>query len=106
MAQMPEYIDAPHRPAGRFGRRTLVAVLVGLLVLFVLARIGLSTWVDWLWFASLGFGGVFTRTLLFEVGDFLIAVLEDQQRFEIGARGDAGDVFAAAGDLYGNSAVE
>ena len=52
-----------------------MAVLVGLLVLFVLARIGLSTWVDWLWFASLGFGGVFTRTLLFEVGDFAFVTL-------------------------------
>ncbi len=63
---MPHYIDASHRISSRFGRRTLLTIAIALFALFVGFRIALSTWVDLLWFRSLGFGAVFIRTLALE----------------------------------------
>lgn len=63
---MPPYIDAPYRAPNRFSRHLLLSVAIALAVLFAGLRIALSTWVDLLWFESLGFGAVFTRTLAFE----------------------------------------
>ncbi len=72
---MPDYIESDHRTAGFFGRRTLLFAGAFLFALFIAFRILLSTWVDLLWFRSLGFGQVFTRTLALEVGDFLLFTL-------------------------------
>ena len=69
---MPDYIESDHRPAGLFGRRTLLLAAAALFVLFIASRILLSVWVDLLWFRSLGFGQVFTRTLALELGDFFL----------------------------------
>ena len=63
---MPHYIDAPPRNPSRFGRYAWLASASALIVIFVAVRFALSTWVDLLWFRSLGFGVVFTRTLLLE----------------------------------------
>ena len=72
---MPNYIESDHRPASPFRGRRLLFALALLFVLFVASRILLSTWVDLLWFRSLGFGQVFTRTLGLEVSDFLFFTL-------------------------------
>ncbi len=69
---MPDYIESDHRPVNFFGGRTILFAFTLLFVLFVGTRILLSTWVDLLWFRSLGFGQVFTRTLGLQVGDFLL----------------------------------
>ncbi len=66
---MPHLIDAHRRTSSLSGRHTLVVVAVTLVILFIGLRVGLSTWVDLLWFESLGFGAVFTRTLAFECAD-------------------------------------
>ena len=68
---MPDYIDAPHQTPSRFGRRTFLAVAAAGLVVLIAVRLALSTWVDLLWFQSLGFGAIFTRTVLFEVIAFV-----------------------------------
>jgi uncharacterized membrane protein (UPF0182 family) len=68
---MPDYIDAPYKTPGRFGRKTfLIMAAVGVAGLLAV-RIALSTWVDLLWFQSLGLGAVFTRTVLVEVVAFV-----------------------------------
>jgi uncharacterized membrane protein (UPF0182 family) len=72
---MPDYIDAPHRTRGRFGRRTFLALAAIGVAAFIVARIALSTWVDLLWFQSLGFGAIFTRTVLFEAIAFVAFTL-------------------------------
>ena len=72
---MPNYIESDHRPVSSFGGRTILFAFVLLFVLFLGTRILLSSWVDLLWFRSLGFGQVFTRTLGLEVGDFLFFTL-------------------------------
>ena len=71
---MPDYIDSDHTPS-RFPRRTLLLAAAVLFGLFIFARILLSTWVDLLWFRSLGFGAIFSRTLGLEIGDFALFTL-------------------------------
>ncbi len=68
---MQDYIDAPHKTPGRFGRRTFFIAITVLVAAFIAVRLVLSTWVDLLWFKALGFGGIFTRTVLFETVAFL-----------------------------------
>ncbi len=59
---MPDYIDA--EPPVRRGPRKAWLLLVALVfLLFLGGRIAISFWVDLLWFQSLGFGEVFTRSL-------------------------------------------
>ena len=72
---MPEYIDAPYQPPSRFRRRTLLIVVAALFAAFIAVRVGLSTWVDLLWFQSLSYGAIFTRTVLFEVVAFVAFTL-------------------------------
>ena len=69
---MPQYIDAPQerRPGGR--RRWLFVVAAVLFGCFIAAETVLSSWVDLLWFDSLGFGSVFWRTLRLEAGVFAL----------------------------------
>src|SRR5271167_2456248 len=66
---MPESIDWPRTQPPRHRRRLLLilAVLAG--VLFA-ARTTLSYYVDVLWFESLGYGGVFWKTLSLQWGVF------------------------------------
>jgi len=70
-----EYLDStdylnPRRP-GR--RRYFILIATLLFVLCIVARIGLSGWVDLLWFRSLGYGDVFWKTLLIESSVFLFS---------------------------------
>jgi uncharacterized protein len=67
---MPESIDWPRTQPPRHRRRFLLilAVLAG--ILFA-ARTTLSYYVDVLWFGSLGYGGVFWKTLSLQWGVFV-----------------------------------
>ena len=72
---MPDYIDSadylnPKRP--RSPRRYLVLAAL-FLAFWIAARVGLSGWVDLLWFKSLGYGDVYWRTVFIESTVFLIA---------------------------------
>jgi uncharacterized membrane protein (UPF0182 family) len=67
---MPESIDWPRTQPPRHRRRFLLilAVLAGILLA---ARTTLSYYVDVLWFGSLGYGGVFWKTLSLQWGVFV-----------------------------------
>ncbi len=68
---MPTYIRSEHVQPGRKRRRLLI--VAGLFfVVFIAARIGLSAWVELLWFESLGYGAIFWRTFGLEAGVFAI----------------------------------
>ena len=68
---MPESIDWPPTPAARpRRRRRLVLILAVLAVIFFGGRSALSNYVDLLWFRSLGYGGVFWKTLSLQWGVF------------------------------------
>ncbi|MGO8795706.1 MAG: UPF0182 family protein [Candidatus Sulfotelmatobacter sp.] len=61
---MPQSIDWPRmRPLQPRRRRRLILILVTLAETFVGGRAALSYYVDVLWFRSLGYGGVFWKTL-------------------------------------------
>jgi len=62
---MPESIDWPKQilPPQRRHNRKFLFLLAFVAILFFGSRTALSYWVDLLWFRSLGFGGVFLRTL-------------------------------------------
>ncbi len=60
---MPGYIDRTEPPPSRPRRRGLLVLLGILFGVFVAVRIGLSYFVDLLWFKSLGYGEVFWRTI-------------------------------------------
>src|SRR5579863_1913830 len=66
---MPESIDWPRTQPPRHRRRFLLilAVFAGILIA---ARTTLSYYVDVLWFGSLGYGGVFWKTLSLQWGVF------------------------------------
>src|SRR5579863_9337264 len=66
---MPESIDWPRTQPPRHRRRFLLilAVFAGILIA---ARTTLSYYVDVLWFGSLGYGGVFWKTLSLQWGIF------------------------------------
>src|ERR1700722_493046 len=69
---MPESIDWPPTRAARPRRRPrLLFILAVLAVLFFGGRTTLSNYVDLLWFRSLGYGGVFWKTLSLQWGVFV-----------------------------------
>jgi hypothetical protein len=68
---LPETIDwstpiTPQRPR----RRALLIVVLAIAVIFVSSRTVLSSWVDLLWFHSLGYSEVFWRTFAIQWGIF------------------------------------
>lgn len=60
---MPKYIRSEHLQSGRM-RRLLFVIAGVLFVVLIVARTGLSDWVDLLWFESLGYGAVFRIAVL------------------------------------------
>ena len=67
---MPESIDWPRTQPPRHRRRFLLILAVLASILFA-ARTTLSYYVDVLWFGSLGYGGVFWKTLSLQWGVFV-----------------------------------
>src|SRR5216683_1432106 len=67
---MPESIDWPRIHPPRRRRRLFFLVLDVLTVLFFCGRAALSYYVDLLWFGSLGYRGVFWKTLSLQWGIF------------------------------------
>src|SRR6266568_4247687 len=63
-------IDWPHPQPPRRRRRFLLLILVVLVVIVFGGRSALSYYVDVLWFASLGYGDVFWKTLTLQSGIF------------------------------------
>ena len=63
----------PHRERPIRHRRTPFIIIAVLFVLLLSARTIISYYVDSLWFASLGFGGVFWRTLSYQWAAFAIS---------------------------------
>ena len=67
---MPEYIDSPEFPSPRRMPRRLLLLAGLLLAALISARTAISSWVDLLWFRSLGYSAVFWKTLLLQAGIF------------------------------------
>ncbi len=70
---MAEYIDGRAGVRTGRGRRPLLVLGGILFVVFVAGRTVLSSWVDLLWYQSLGYGGVFWKTVGMEAGVFAVA---------------------------------
>jgi len=68
---MPNSIDWPRTNSPRRGRRFLI-LLVGLVVIAFACRTALSYYVDVLWFTSLGFAGVFWKTVGLQWATFAV----------------------------------
>jgi uncharacterized membrane protein (UPF0182 family) len=72
-AKLAEYIDAGKTLRTGRGRRP-VLILAGIVfVILIAGRSVVSGWVDLLWYQSLGFGGVFWKTVELETGVFAVA---------------------------------
>ncbi len=69
---MPLYIDSPKELPARWRRRSLLLVTLLAFGILVGGRIALNYWVDLLWFASLGYAGVFWKTLGLQAGIFAL----------------------------------
>lgn len=67
---MPVIIDSERRLPGRRRPPFLLLAAAVLFGLLLLARAGLSYWVDLLWFDSLGFGAVYWKELGIQAGVF------------------------------------
>ncbi|HEY0786646.1 MAG TPA: UPF0182 family protein [Acidobacteriaceae bacterium] len=70
---MPIFIDSPVRRGQR--RPKLILLLVVLFGLMLAARTAFSTWVDVLWFGSLGYAQVFWKTAGLEAAVFVLFAL-------------------------------
>ena len=106
---MPQLIDSPYPATNRFGRITLAFTGGALFVFLIISRIGVSAWIDLLWFRSLGFGNVFTRTLAFQAVDFVaftvITFLCLLGSFTLIRRSSEGDLPGAHALVLGNHSI-
>ena len=69
--KLPEFIDSPQHRSSTWGRRGIFSLAALALGVFVCGRIGLSYWVDLLWFQSLGYGEVFWKSVGLQIIDFV-----------------------------------
>src|SRR5271163_1842994 len=69
--KLPDFIESPQHRSSTGGRRRIILLTALALGVFVCGRIGLSYWVDLLWFRSLGYGEVFWKSLGLQVADFV-----------------------------------
>jgi uncharacterized membrane protein (UPF0182 family) len=70
--KLPNFIDSPQHRSSAWGRRGLFFLVVLALGVFLCGRIGLSYWVDLLWFQSLGYGEVFWKSIALQITDFVV----------------------------------
>lgn len=71
MPPIIDHIDAPKRKFSSRQRNWLI-VIAAVVVIFILARVALSYWLDLLWFSSLGYSEIFWRTLGLEAAVFTV----------------------------------
>src|SRR5271163_1582011 len=69
--KLPDFIESPQHRSSTGGRRRIILLTALALGVFVCGRIGLSYWVDLLWFRSLGYGEVFWKSIGLQVADFV-----------------------------------
>src|SRR5271154_2054628 len=70
--KLPDFIDSPQHRSSTGGRRRIIFLIALALGVFLCGRIGLSYWVDLLWFQSLGYGEVFWKSLGLQIADFSV----------------------------------
>jgi uncharacterized protein len=70
--QLPDFIESPQHRSSTGGRRRILFLTAFALGVFVCGRIGLSYWVDLLWFRSLGYGEVFWKSIGLQIADFVV----------------------------------
>src|SRR3984957_455114 len=69
--KLPDFIDSPQHRSSAWGRRRILPLIALALGVFLCGRIGLSYWVDLLWFQSLGYGEVFWKSIALQTTDFV-----------------------------------
>jgi uncharacterized protein len=69
---LPDFIDSPQHRNSTWARRGILALAALVLAVFICGRIGLSYWVDLLWFQSLGYGDVFWKSAGLQITDFVV----------------------------------
>lgn len=67
---LPDFIESPQPRSSTWGRRRLLFLAAFAFGVFVCGRIGLSYWVDLLWFRSLGYSEVFWKSAGLQIADF------------------------------------
>ena len=70
--KLPDFIESPQHRSSAGGRRKIIFLAALVLGVFVLGRIGLSYWVDLLWFRSLGYGDVFWKSVGLQIAAFVV----------------------------------
>src|ERR1700732_2540776 len=68
--KLPDFIDSPQHRSSAWGRRRILLLAALALGVLICGRIGLSYWVDLLWFESLGYGEVFRKSIALQITDF------------------------------------
>ena len=70
--KLPDFIESPQHRSSTGGRRKIIFLAALVLGVFVCGRIGLSYWVDLLWFRSLGYGEVFWKSVGLQIAAFMV----------------------------------
>jgi uncharacterized membrane protein (UPF0182 family) len=70
---LSDFKELPQHRSSKWGRSRIILVPALALGVFVCARVGLSYWVDLLWFQSLGYGEVFWKSAGLQIADFVIS---------------------------------
>jgi uncharacterized protein len=70
--KLPDFIDSSQHRTATWGRRRILSLIALALGAFLCGRIGLSYWVDLLWFQSLGYGEVFWKSLGLQIAVFAV----------------------------------
>ena len=69
---LPDFIDSLQHRSSALGRRRIFLLAALALGVLICGRIGLSYWVDLLWFQSLGYGELFWKSLGLQIADFVV----------------------------------
>jgi uncharacterized protein len=69
--KLPDFIGSPQHRSSTWGRRGIFFLAALALGVLVCGRIGLSYWVDLLWFQSLGYGEVFWKSVGLQIRVFV-----------------------------------
>ena len=69
--ERPRFIESSKSYKGEHRRRGFLLLALAVFILFIAGRVGISNWVDLLWFESLGYGSVFWKTFWLQTTTFL-----------------------------------